>query len=222
MSLRDVTVGERLLDRQLEIQEPQRVGHGGPGLSNPGGDLILREPKLVRELPVGVGFFHCVQVRALDVLDERHGQLVSQRHLAHDRRHAIKAGHLRRPHTALAGHELVAVEDLGHEYRLENAVHGDAARQGLQGVLLDALTWLVWVAANPGDGDLHGRRPRRTGLGNQRPQSTSKPGVPLHARRSQLGLPPTAGVELPGAASAAREAGSGLPSRSRISAASAA
>jgi hypothetical protein len=61
----------------------------------------------------------------------------------------VQAGHLGRADSPLAGHQLIAVENLGDDHRLQHAVDGDAAGQGLKGLLLDALAWLIGVAANP-------------------------------------------------------------------------
>ena len=93
------------------------------------GDLVLAEAELVDELAVGVCGLDRVEILALEVLDERELELVAVGELADDRRDAFEAGGLRGPEPALAGDELVAVEGLGHEDRLDDAVLGDARRQ---------------------------------------------------------------------------------------------
>jgi hypothetical protein len=70
-----------------------------------------------------------IEIGALDVLHEGDGQLIALGHLADDRRYAVEAGDLGRTDAALTGHELVAIEHLGDEDRLENAVDGDAGGQ---------------------------------------------------------------------------------------------
>ena len=63
-----------------------------------------------------------VEVRALDVLDEGQLELIAIGELADDRRDPLEAGQLGGPDATFAGDELIAVEDLGHEDRLEHAV----------------------------------------------------------------------------------------------------
>jgi hypothetical protein len=74
-----------------------------------------------------VGLFHCVEVRPLNVLDDRDGKLIALSHLAYDGRNMVQAGHLSGSDTPLSGYELVAIEDFGDEHRLEDAVKGNAA-----------------------------------------------------------------------------------------------
>ena len=78
------------------------------------------------------GLLDRVEVRALEVLDEGQLELLPIGELADDRRDALEAGEPGRPEPALAGDELVAVEGLGDEDRLEDAVLADARREGLE------------------------------------------------------------------------------------------
>jgi hypothetical protein len=149
-----VAVGEGLLDEWLEVEQPKRVRDGGSGPADARSDLVLSQPEFVGELPIRVCFLHGVEVGTLDVLDERDGQLVSFCHLADDGRDVVQAGHLSCAYPTLAGHELVAIQDLGDQHRLENAVYGDASGQRFEGLLLQALARLIWVSADPRDRDL--------------------------------------------------------------------
>ena len=73
-----------------------------------------------------------VEVLALEVLDERELELIAIGELADDGRDAIEAGGLCRAQPPLAGDELVAVDRLGDEDRLEDAVLRDARVQRRQ------------------------------------------------------------------------------------------
>jgi hypothetical protein len=55
--------------------------------------------------------------------------LISGCQLSDDCRYVIKAGHLGGPHSPLAGDELISVQDLGDDDRLQYAVDGDARGQ---------------------------------------------------------------------------------------------
>ena len=115
-----------------ELEQAQRVGDGRAGAPDAGRDVVLAEPELVDQLAVGVGRLDRVEVLALQVLDERELELVAIDELADDGRDAIEAGRLGRPEAALAGDELVAVDRLGDEDRLEDAVLGDARAERRQ------------------------------------------------------------------------------------------
>ena len=104
----------------------------------------------------------------------------------------VKACHLGRAYTPLAGHELVPVEDLGYEHWLQNAVDGDAARQGFESSPLNLLSRLVGIASDPRDGYLDGRPSGRSGLWDQSLKPTSQAGVPLARRRCQPKVPSAA------------------------------
>ena len=182
-------VAEGLLDRRLELEQPQGVGDGRASPPDAGRDVVLGQAELVGQLAVGVRLLHGVEVGTLDVLDEGDGQLVAFGHLADDRRNVVQAGHLSGPDPSLAGHELVAVQDLGDDHRLEDAVDGDAAGQRFEGLLLDALARLVRVAADARDRDLDGRRARRVGLRDQGSQAPPQAGVPLGCEGVTAGSP---------------------------------
>jgi hypothetical protein len=146
MALGEISGPDGFLHGRFEIQQPERVGDGGPCPANLAGDLILRELEFVGVLAVGVRFFHRVQVRPLDVLDDRHRELLPIGHLTHDRGHVVQAGELSGTNAPLACDQLISVEDLGHYHRLKDPVDGDAAGKGLQGLLLHALPGLIWIA----------------------------------------------------------------------------
>ena len=92
------------------------------------GDLVLAEPELLDELAVGVGRLERIEILALEVLDEGELELIAIGELADDRRDPLEAGRLGRTESALAGDELVAVDGLGDEDRLEDPVVDDALR----------------------------------------------------------------------------------------------
>ena len=109
--------------------------------------LLLGQPELVDQLAVRERLLDRVEVRALDVLDERDLELVAVRELADERGDVVEARQAGGPHAALAGDELVAVERLGDEHRLEHAVLADA-----RGELLERLRRPCGGAAGAGSG----------------------------------------------------------------------
>ena len=115
------------------------------------------KPELVDELAIGERLLDRVEVRALEVLDERDLELVAVGELADDGRDPLEAGRDRgRADAALAGDELVAVERLGDEDRLEHAVLADARGELVEARLVDASARLVRVRPDPRERDLDG------------------------------------------------------------------
>ena len=100
------------------------------------GHLLLGQPELVDELPEGAGLVERVEVGALEVLDQRPGQLGCSS--ASGRRAGmVAAGDLRGAQATLAGDEPIARRRLGHQDRLEHAVFGDARGERLELLLVD-------------------------------------------------------------------------------------
>ena len=86
----------------------------------------------------------------------------------------------RGPHAALAGDELVAVEGLGDEHRLEHAVLADACRELLEHRVVDPVARLVRVRRDARERHLHDRRRRGRALRDQRGQAAAeRRGVPI-------------------------------------------
>ena len=128
VALGQPAVGDRGLDAGREVEQPQRVGDRRAGAPDARRDLVLAEPELLDELAVGVGRLERVEVLALEVLDERELELLAVGELADDGRDALEAGGLGGAEAPLAGDELVAVDRLGDEDRLEDAVLARCSR----------------------------------------------------------------------------------------------
>ena len=153
---RESAVGDRGLDTRREVEQAERVGDRRAGPPDARREAVLGEPEFVDELAVGIGRLDRVEILALEVLDERELELIAIGELAHERRDALEAGGLGRPQAPLAGDELVAVDRLGHEDRLEDAVLGDARRERREAVRIEALARLMRVGLDPRDRDLEG------------------------------------------------------------------
>ena len=141
-----------------EVEQAERVRDGRARLADALGDVLLGEPELVDQLAVGQRLVDRVEVRALQVLDERDLELVAVGELADERRDPLEAGEAGRTHAPLAGDELVAVERLGHEDRLEHAVLADARRELLEHGVVEPVARLVRVRADARERHLDDRR----------------------------------------------------------------
>ena len=149
----------------------------GSGAADSVRDLVVRQPELVDQSLERVRLFKRVQVGSLEVLDQRPRQLVRFGCGPNNCRDAIQAGDLRRSKATLAGDQPIARRRLGDEDRLQHAVLGDARRELLEGCLLDALAWLVWVAGDRADREIDRSCVRFLALGNERSESSAEPGL---------------------------------------------
>src|SRR5947207_6707106 len=112
----------------MEVEESKGVCDGRAGTPNARGEILLREGELVDQLAIGARRLDRVEILALQVLDQRQLELLAIGKLANDRRDPLEAGHPRGTDASLAGDELITVDRLGHEDRLDDAVLLDARR----------------------------------------------------------------------------------------------
>ncbi len=97
----------------------------------------------------GHRFFDRVEILALDVLDQRHGDGGFVRNLANQRRHTFQTGLLAGAPASLAGDDLVAAAlDRTHDDGLHHAVIADRLRQFFQRLRIHVATGLILAALN--------------------------------------------------------------------------
>ena len=165
-------VGDRGLDARSEVEQAECVRDRRAGTPDAGREAVLGEPEFVDELAIGIGRLDRVEVFALEVLDQGELELIAIGELAHESRDAVEPGGLGRPKPPLTGDELVAVDRLGHEDRLEDAVLGDARRERRETVRIEPLARLMRVGLDPRGRDLErpGLSGARCGMSEARPR----------------------------------------------------
>ena len=137
-----------------QLKQPHRVRDRRPGPTHTLGELLMREPEVVDELPISERGLDGIKILALEVLDEGELKLLPIGQLADHRRDPIQPDGDRRSETPLAGHQLIPLEGLGHEDRLDHPVLANARDQGGKRRVIDPLAWLVRVRSDPSEGDL--------------------------------------------------------------------
>ena len=101
-------------------EEPQRVGHMAAALADGFGELLLRIGELPEELRIGARLFKRIEVRALDVFDERDFERFAVAEFADEHRDVMHAGALRGAPAPFARDDLVvAALALAHDERLQ-------------------------------------------------------------------------------------------------------
>ena len=109
----------------MEIEQAHGIGDAGAGLADAGGDFILLEGEFLGEADVAGGFFHRVEILALEVLDERHFEHVAVGGLALDDGHGGEAEFFGGAPAAFAGDEFELAIHRADDERLDDAVLAD-------------------------------------------------------------------------------------------------
>ena len=154
-----LSVLHQLLDGNIQIQQPQGVGHRAPGLAHPFRRLSLGHAVDLRQRPEAFRLLDGVQVLPLEVLDhgQLHGLLVVG--LDDDRRDLVQSGHPGGPPAAFPGDDLIVpASQLTHRQGLDHAVLPDGLGQLLQLFLVEVFPGLVLIALDLRDGQGGGRR----------------------------------------------------------------
>jgi hypothetical protein len=180
MPLPDAAVEERFLHRVGGLQQPQRVGDGDPALAHPPGHLLVGQPELLNQLPVGRRLLQRVQVLPLQVLHQGQFQHLLGGQVLNDDRHRRQAGQFRRPPAPLPCHQLVTVPLPDDDEGLKDAVVLDGEGQFHQFVVPDGHTGLVGIGADVLHRHLQDAR-RLLASGDQRLQSSAQAEFTRHA-----------------------------------------
>ena len=135
---------QKQVDGVGQGQQPEGVGHGGPGLAHPLGHLILGESILVHQDFIAVGFFDGVQVLPLEVFNEAQFHDGAVIGLDDDGGHLMEPGQLGRPPAAFPGDDLiVAGREAADGERLDDAMGADGVGQIGQALVVKAFAWLL-------------------------------------------------------------------------------
>ena len=112
--------------------------------------------EFLHQLAVTSGFFHRVQVGALDVLDNRDLENLGVIEVAQKNRNLVKFGNLRGPPAAFARNDLELALLAGgraHDQRLNDALFIDRRREILERVLVETAARLIGVGMDLFDGN---------------------------------------------------------------------
>jgi hypothetical protein len=140
----DLAGHEQVLHRLGEVQQAQQVAGGGTRAADGVGRLLVGHAEFVDEALDAHRLLERVEVLALDVLDERHGERGLVGNLAHQHRHFVQAGELRSAPAPFAGDDLVAAAvDRAHQDRLHDALRLDRGGQLVQRLLVHVRARLV-------------------------------------------------------------------------------
>ena len=155
-----------------ELEQAERVRDGRPRAPDARRELLLGEAELVDQLAEGARRLDRVEILALEVLDEGELELLRDRRAGGRSPGSARGRPAGRAHPALAGDELVAVERLGHEDRLDARRAGGCSRRGRERLVVHPLAWLVRVLA---DARRAGSRSTPVDVGDRCGMSAARP-----------------------------------------------
>ncbi len=139
-------LAQQVLHLGGQLQQAQRIGHGGATLADALPDGLMRQAEALAQAAVRLGLFDGVEIGALQILDQGELQhLLVAVDLAHHDRHLGQAGALRRAPATLAGddHEALAVRR--HDQRLHDALDADRLRELRQAGVVEVGSRLIAV-----------------------------------------------------------------------------
>ena len=127
-----------------QLQQAQRIGDVARGLADDVGQLLLAVAEAVDELAVARRLLDGVEVGALHVLDDGELEHLAVGELAHDDRHRVQPGHLRRAPAALAGDDLVVLACAGSGRTMIGCTSpcADRVRQLGELLLAESCAWV--------------------------------------------------------------------------------
>ena len=150
------------LHRRREPQQPQRVGHLRTRAPDPVGQLVVGAVEVLQQLVVRRRLFQRVQLRPVQVLQQRVQQQLFVVGRPDDRGDPLQTGLTARPPAALAHDQLIALRpDLPYDDRLEQADLLDGGDQFRERVLVEDLTRLPGVGGDRVQRHLREVRARR-------------------------------------------------------------
>src|SRR5690606_10534015 len=127
---RDLSAEEGRLDLLGELEQAQRVRHGGAAHAEVGRELLLRPAPSLEQQAVGVGKLDWIEIGAVKVLDDRDLEELLVGKIENASGNGGESDLARRAQTAFAENELVSAAALSNHERLKDAV---AAKRGVEG-----------------------------------------------------------------------------------------
>jgi len=124
---------EQGADGRRQFQQAQQVGHRRARAADRFGGLAVGQGEFADQPLQRLRFFQRVEVLALDILDQRHGDDGAVVQFAHHHRHLGQAGQLGGAPAAFAGDDLVTAAAVGaYHDRLDHALGADRVGQLVQ------------------------------------------------------------------------------------------
>ena len=155
-------------------EQAQQVGHAAARAADGGCRGLVRHAELVDQALDALCFLDRVEVLALDVLDQRHGQRELVAHVAHQHRHRVQPGELRRTPAPLTGDDLeLPVLHRANQDRLDHALRLDRVGQIGDRVRIHLRARLI--AAGPQAGERQLRSDGPAACGSSGASSASRP-----------------------------------------------
>ncbi len=149
MSSRDLILKEQLLCIFRKIEQPKRVRNSRTSFRYCLGNIRLSHLPTFHEATIPIGFFNRIQIRTLDILNERKFKRFIIINILDLDRNFLQPSQLRCLPTALTCDDLIIrILNLTHKDRLNEAFFLDGVGKFLQLGLFEVSTWLIRVRSD--------------------------------------------------------------------------
>ena len=128
------SLGQPGLHLLVQIEQPHGICDRRAAPADFLRDVFLPHPKFIREPGIGLRFLDRVEIRPLQIFDQRKLEHFEIGGDASDDRHLRKPRFLRRPPAAFAGDQFVPAGHVPNNQRLDDSVLANRFDQLLQGV----------------------------------------------------------------------------------------
>mmetsp|Transcript_29366 Transcript_29366/g.57287 ORF Transcript_29366/g.57287 Transcript_29366/m.57287 type:complete len:204 (-) Transcript_29366:7382-7993(-) len=133
-----------------QIEQTQEIGDVAPTFAERFRNFFLRVAKLLHQLTIPHRLFNRIQIRTLDVLNNRYFKNFGVVVVANNNGQLMKLRHLRSTPTTLSGNNFIAISRLfPHDQRLNHTLFSDRVRKILKLFRCKIASWLIWVGFNP-------------------------------------------------------------------------
>ena len=128
------TLRQPRLHLLMQIEQPHRICDRRAAPANFLRDVFLAHPKFIREPGIRLRFLDGIEIRALQIFDQRNFEDFQVGGDASNHRHLSEPRFLRRPPAAFPGDQFVPAADIPNNQRLDDSMLANRFDQFVQGV----------------------------------------------------------------------------------------
>ena len=125
-------LGQPRLHLLVQIEQPHRIRDGRAAPANFLRDVFLPHSKFIREPGICLRFLDGIEIRPLQIFDQRNLENFQVGGDASNHRHLGEPRFLRRPPAAFPGDQFVPAADLPHDQRLDDSMLANRLDQFVQ------------------------------------------------------------------------------------------
>ena len=154
-----LALDNQIANRRRQLEQAHHVRYMTARLVHELAQFRRTVAERLGQLPVGLGFFYCIEVLSLDILQQSDFERFSVVEMADNGRNVMELRALGSAPAALASNDLIGIIEWTHHNRLQHAMFCDARCQFRQLVVTEMAPGLMGVGVNCGHGQGRGALP---------------------------------------------------------------